>query len=57
LVAPAWYSDYNNPDVFGEDTHVHLSDITPEPYVSVGETAPPENVGLECGVCGNHEGY
>lgn len=46
LVEPAWYNDYNDFDGFGTGAHVYLSDITPQPYISEAETAPPENVPL-----------
>lgn len=46
FVEVANYTDYNNPDKFGEGIYIHLGDITPEPFVSMAETAPPENVPL-----------
>ena len=46
FVQPAEYSDYNDPDNFGDGVYVRLGDRTSEPYTAVAETADPENVGL-----------
>ena len=46
FVTPAKYSDYNDPDNFGDGVYVRLGDRTSEPYTAVAETADPENVGL-----------